>query len=638
MSTHQPLYAPASQETTAMPSQPHSRKGSAQWLVSSLVAGILGLAATPALAITTYDITLIGLYGAGYTNSSDGYQSNVTQFLSAAGQVAGYAERYNGATYNGQSTWLYSGSTTQEIGLTGTGHTNSSTGYQYNYAMGINAAGNVVGHAYRYNGATAAGYSAWRYNGSTTQEIGLTGGVHTSSDGIQKNVAQTINAAGQVVGQTDRYNGATFNGKSAWLYNGTTTQEIGLTGTGHTRSSDGFQANSINVLNDAGQVAGYAQRYNGATATGYSAWLYNGSTTQEIGLTGTGYAHSSTGYQYNIAQRLNVVGQVTGYAQRYNGTTPTGTSAWLYNGGTTQAIGLTDTGHTRSSDGYQSNFTTGLNAAGQVAGYASRYNGVTDTGRSAWLYNGSTTQEIGLTGTGHTRSDGYQDNYAKFLNATGQVAGVASRHNGATDTGSSAWLFNGSATQEIGLTGTGHTNSSTGYQSNETYFLNAAGQVAGVAQRFNGAITAGFSAWFYDSLSNQTYSMDGSVSSLTGEAYSSIRYLGDDGLALGHFTLYDAAGASLGDRAFSFTVADGWSDLGSLVDGGLNDTGWNYLAATVRANDTGYIVGNGVLTGMNGQAAYLLTPVPEPKTWAMLLAGLGFVVAAARRRKVCAAG
>ena len=55
--------------------------------------------------------------------------------------------------------------------------------------------------------------------------------------------------------------------------------------------------------------------------------------------------------------------------------------------------------HTRN-DGYKSAaFPTELNEAGQVRGYSDRYNGgSTDLGHSAWLYDGATTIDIGLTG------------------------------------------------------------------------------------------------------------------------------------------------------------------------------------------------------------------------------------------------
>ncbi len=664
----------ASVKVQNLPAQ--SRTKFIKWLASGLMASALGMTAQSALAIQFYDITPIGLYDAGHTG-------NRVQFLSNAGQVVGFADRYNGATWNGRSAWYFNGSSTQEIGLTDANHT-SSTGELSNVASFLNNAGQVAGYARHYSGETWNGYSAWYFNGSSTQQIGLTDAGHTSSTGEQNNSARFLNNAGQVAGTAQRYNGALFPGQSAWYFNGSGTQEIGLTDAGHT-SSAGEQSNFVWSLNNAGQVVGSAQRYNGVTSAGTSAWYFNGSSTQEIGLTNSEHT-SSTGERDNFASvlMLNDAGQVAGSAQRYNGVTPAGASAWYFNGSNTQKIGLTDANHTSStgqqsnyaqflnnagqvagsarrynvatwsysawyfngsntqqigltdsshtsSAGEQNNSVRFLNNAGQVAGHAQRYNGSSTAGQSAW-YFGSSTQEIGLTDAGHTSSTGMQSNSVQFLNNAGQVAGHAQRYNGTSFAGQSAWYFNGSSTQEIGLTDAGHTSSSTGEQSNFISFQNNAGQVAGQAQRYNGASYAGLSAWFYDPAANQTFMMNETISVLWGSAYSSIQYLDDNGLALGVYELYNAYG-SLGYRVFSFTVADGWNDLGSLVNGGLSAAGWDYLANVYDANGAGQIIGQGVLAGMSDQTPYLLTPVPEPETWAMLLVGLGLVGRAVNLRR-----
>jgi hypothetical protein len=320
-----------------------------------------------------------------------------------------------------------------------------------------------------------------------------------------------------------------------------------------------------------------------------------------------------------------------GYAQRYNGSTFTGYSAWLANDGSTVNIGLTDTEHTRTTDGYQLNEATALNEAGQALGYAYRFNGSTDTGQSAWLYNGASTTIIGLTDAGHTDSStGSKTSYADFLNEAGQATGYSYRYDGSTFTGYSAWLYNGTNTVNIGLTDTEHTRDD-GFQVNAAEFLNNAGQVAGYASRYDGGNPyKGQTAWFYDSTIDQTYAMDldSSIRPSDGYSFSTFSYLDDDGLGLGYYSLFDTNSVSLGNRAFSFTVEDGFIDLGSLVVGGLNDAGWKLLADAIYSTGTGAIIGDGLLTDMTNtgsQVAYILTPHTVPVPSAIWLFGSGLV-------------
>lgn len=637
MGTYHPSYAPAAQDAIALPS--HSQKRPAPWLTSSVVVGFLWLAATSAHAITTYDIRVIGLTGTDYT-SSTGWQFSWVRSVNGSGQVAGISNKYTSA-YGGFSAWVYDGSSTREIGLYDALHTNSngSSHNQMNLVGALNAAGQVVGYAQRYSGTAIRGQSAWFYDGSSTREIGLTDAGHTRGDGTQYNAvsvyagAGAFNGAGQVAGYASRYNGWTSTGQSAWFYDGSTTQEIGLIDAGHTRS-DGYQQNVAYHLSAAGQVVGLADRYNGSSSAGRNAWIFNGSSTQQIGLT-SGVHTRGDGYQYAYVRGQNAAGKVAGESIAYGGMTEVGNSAWLYSGGGTQQIGLTGTRHTNSSTASHYNRVIALNDAGQVIGDAVQYDGAVSSGRSAWIYNGSSTQEIGLTDVFHSQS-GFQNNYASVLNADGQVAGVAERYLSPTGpvSGTSAWIYDGASTQEIGLNDATHTRED-GYQSNSVNKINALGQVAGSAERFAyDSLPWGVSAWLYDPLTDMTYNLDIPETEPADRAESGVTFLGDDGLALGYYRLFDANGYQAGTHAFAFTVVDGWNDLGNLVDGGLNTAGWEYLADAYRADGASVIAGNGKLAGINGQAAYLLTPVPEPETWAMLLAGLCLVGVATRRSRV----
>jgi hypothetical protein len=299
-----------------------------------------------------------------------------------------------------------------------------------------------------------------------------------------------------------------------------------------------------------------------------------------------------------------------------------GSNAWLYDGATTIQLGLTGAEHTRN-DGLQLSGASQLNEASQVIGTSSRYNGATALGSSAWLYDGTTTIQIGLTGPEHTRNDGYKLGFfaagKRSLNEAGHVIGYANRYNGGSiDLGYSVWLYHGATTVQIGLTGPEFTRND-GYKRSDPIQLNEVGQVIGTSYRYNGGIPNawGQDAWFYDPVLDQTFPLRLSMRS-DGYASSSAAYLGEDGLVLGTYALFDASDNYLGNRAFYFTVADGLHDLGALVDGGLTANGWDYLASAIRTSGAGHILGHGKLTSQSaGQMAYLLTPVaiPEPSTF-----------------------
>ena len=639
---------------------------------------VLGSSAGPLAAQPLYRITDIGLVGSEHTRN-DGYKWSVGQQLNEAGQATGGSQRFNGgSTYIGQSAWLYNGTSTIDIGLTGSEHTRND-GYKYSFGQQLNEAGQVRGHSFRYNGgSTSMGQSVWLYNGNTTIDIGLTGAEHTRSDGYKYSDGLQLNEAGQVRGYSRRYNGGSTDlGQSAWLFDGTSTIDIGLTGAEHTRN-DGYKWNVASRLNEAGQVLGGSQRFNGGSnPLGQSVWLFDGTSTFDIGLTGAQHT-SSDGSKWSFGLQLNEAGQVTGYSWRYNGgSTELGRSAWLYDGTSTIDIGLTGAEHTRnngykssqsqqlneagqvrgfsvrynggstdlgqsvwlfdgtstivigltgaehtSSDGYKISVGQHLNEAGQVRGYSWRYNGgSTELGQSAWLYNGTSTIDIGLTGAEHTRNDGYKYSQGLQLNEAGQVRGSSNRYNGgSTDLGQSAWLFDGTSTIDIGLTGAEHTRSD-GYKYSYGGLITNSGYVMGYSDRYDGANYHGQDAWVYDPLLG-TVALQLSVRS-DGFAYSHAAFLSEEGVALGYYRSY--SGMSLvGDRAFYWSASDGLWDLGSLIDGGLPANGWESLFRAIQGNGLGQILGYGLASGLpsGSHSAYLLTAIPEPSAATLALAGI----------------
>jgi hypothetical protein len=573
----------------------------------------------------------IGLTGAEHT-SIGGSKISFSTKLNEAGQVSGYSKRYNGGSVDlGRTAWVYNGTSTIDVGLTGSEHTRDD-GYKYSSIGQLNEAGQVHGYANRYNGGSAdLGRSAWFYNNATTIDIGLTDSEHTRNDGYKYSDVNELNEAGQVTGRSERYNGDTWLGHSAWLYNGATTIDIGLISSEHTRN-DGFKASTTQQLNEAGQVTGRSNRYEAGSDLGRSAWLYNGATTIDIGLTGNEYTRND-GYKDSFANQLNEAGQVNGVSVRYNGgSTKVGQSVWFYDGATTIDIGLTDTEHTRN-DGYQYSDYGQLNEAGQSRGQSYRYNGGgIFLGYTVWFYDGANTINIGLTGSEHTRNDGFKLSDAQKISNAGQVIGHSARYSGGNASlGESAWLYDGTTTIEIGLTGAEYTGDN-GRRSSRPVYLNETGQVAGSSARYNGSASLGQDAWFYDAVLDETFRLQLSVRS-DGYANSQAHYLGDDGLVLGSYTLFDESDREIGERAFYFTVAQGLHDLGSLVDGGLTAHDWEWLADAHHTNGLGQIVGGGkLLSQSDGQTAYLLTPIPEPTNRSMLLFAIALVYAGRARQ------
>ena len=69
--------------------------------------------------------------------------------------------------------------------------------------------------------------------------------------------------------------------------------------------------------------------------------------------------------------------------------------------------------------------------------------------------------------------------------------------------------------------------------------------------------------------------------------------------------------------AFLWSEQNGIEDLNALIAPG---SGW-FLTGAFSVNDRGQIVGDGFFNGK--YSAFLLNPIPEPSTWALLLLGTG---------------
>jgi autotransporter-associated beta strand protein len=600
-----------------------------------------------AFASPTYNIQELGLTGGNYDYALSGGtdQNSSAQQQNSAGQVIGYSSRYTSSGgFLGQDAWLFDGVSNQEIGLTGGIYSNAVSGgiLQYSNAVNINDAGQVIGSSLRLpflsGGSlqTHLGTDAWFFNGSSYQLLGLTGanysnvnsfGTFESSNAIQ------LNDSGQAIGDTQRV-GSSASGQDAFFFDGTTNVPIGFSGGNYSYVSSGktYQDSAPQQLNDSGDVIGYSYRFNSSGgALGQDAWLYEGASTQQVGLSGINYSYATAGgtYEASSAQQLNDSGQAIGNSSRYNSSGGSlGQDGWLFNGASNQQIGLTGSNYSYAATGgtYQYTGAQVLNNSGQAIGYSYRFNSSGGSlGYDSWLFNGTTTQQVGLSGANYSyaASGGtYEASVAQQINQSGQVVGNSNRYNSAGGSlGVDAWFSSAGTTEQIGLTGANYSYAAPGgtYQSSYNQHLNNSGQVIGFSQRYGlTGNSLGQDGWFFDSGTNSTTLLQFSVNSATNYSYTNPMILTDNGVVLGSYSLFSGSSA-LGNYAFYWSEAGGFHDLGALVNGGLNAQGWQYLADVYGSSTPGasgttpsgspqFILGDGFVTGQTGgNSVYLLS-------------------------------
>ena len=155
-----------------------------------------------------------------------------------------------------------------------------------------------------------------------------------------------------------------------------------------------------------------------------------------------------------------------------------------------------------------------------------------------------------------------------------------------------------------------------GGDESEGYGINAFGQVTGEASTAGGQ----FHAFLYSG------SAMTDLGTLPGQSGSMGQGINGSGQVTGW-----AYGA--GDRGFLYSGGTMW-DLVDLLDGGnpLNG-GWTTLYSGQGINDSGWITGYGELFADGELHAFLMTPVPEPGTLALLGLGLPLGLAWFKRRR-----
>ncbi len=438
--------------------------GAVRWVMPA----VFSCAVSSALgAPTKYHLMELGFTGPGYEFNSSGelYQSSNVMEMNGAGDVAGWSARFDptGASL-GSDSWVFTSTGgLRQVGLTGDGYNDLAatasppfTGVgliRYSGVMVMNGAGQAAGVSSRYG--PFSGQDAWFYDGSTTMSIGLTTGANASkvADGIfVSNTVKAMNDAGQVVGAAeDVANG----GQDVWIYSGGTTTQIGFT-SGNYLVPSGYRQSGVLAINNSGEAIGESYSFAGSNASvGSDEWVYKKGVTVAIGLTGTDYTYVLNGVTTRDNQpsvAINDAGDVIGETLRYTGDQSEylGQDAWVYNGSSTHVVGLVDADHSYLVNGrtFRIGTVTALNASGAVIGYSQRYNSLgVGLGQDAWMNNGSTTQQIGLTGGEYTSaySGGgggvLQTSVPLAINNAGNVIGYSHR-----GFGYDAWFFDGSVT------------------------------------------------------------------------------------------------------------------------------------------------------------------------------------------------
>jgi len=294
---------------------------------------------------------------------------------------------------------------------------------------------------------------------------------------------------------------------------------------------------------------------------------------------------------------LNNSGQVVGQSQTAAGLY----DAFLYSNGVMQdlgtlggkgrivAYGINNSGQVVGSapiaSGYDDVFLYSngvmhdLGTLGLSGGLAVTADGINDSGQliaeatdgfltRTFLYSNGVLRDLGNLGSGFTFPTG--------LNNSGQVVGDSETAAGLTH----AFLYSNGVMQDLGTLGGLYSNAAA---------INNKGQVVG------GSATA-----------------DG-----TGHVFLySNGVMQDLGVSCGPRAINDSGQiVGVGGSGHAFLCGKGVDiDLNSLIDPSLGIT----LGTPYGINDLGQILVQGTGPDENGPDAYLLTPVPEPSSWALL--------------------
>ncbi|MCC7407474.1 MAG: PEP-CTERM sorting domain-containing protein [Phycisphaeraceae bacterium] len=360
-------------------------------------------------------------------------------------------------------------------------------------------------------------------------------------------------------------------------------------------------------MNDAGEVVGYATKYQDQMDLGKAAVRWAASGTSAIELEALGI--SATGQTDGAAVAVNNAGVIVGNVTKYDTSGQYLDESPVRWDALGQITELDQPGGLATADG--------VNAAGVAIGRGG-YTGFSGS-RTVLLWPSAGTTAIALTGPPATQRVMIGDGgamAAMYMTVNGQGLGEGEHVVRWDDPGANA--------TELGLLGT----NAIGQTLTANLDINAAGTVAGAAKKYDAEGTyLGYVAVRWNGSSSEAVELG----HLPGEVNSWARSVNDAGLVVGVSLFSDDS-----------SVAVLWDVNGQVIDlNGLIDpfSGW-VLTGASEINNNGWIVGIGLFDpdGEGGQQAYgrpwlmQVTVIPEPAGLALLLIGAAAIVA--RRRVV----